>query len=678
MMALSFTLLAFGLWNIRQPILSGIAACLALLSGPAIIVGGLGLILAWLSLKLFRLSKSAQHPGAESSGKNPETNITPGKEGNKTAQFFRTDSGQFLVSAVAAIIVIGTLFLIYPQGLSAWFEGIPEYLQGWTTLPSIPPGRLAAALLVYQPFAVLFALIAILLLFSKPVSGGKSNRVAIHFAAAWSIFAFLLILMYPNRQVADTVWVLVPIWIMAGFALTKLLSLKISHPISMALAIFLIVLSGLFWFTLASITQFSTNLTETNLRVAILIGILALGILAAILVALGWSWDVSRSGLVIGVCTAFGLYLISVMWGASQLRFNSSRELWTPIPAPGQAVLFDKVLGELSSWNSGFGNYIDVLSIVEVPSLHWELRNFPEARFIKQPETSELPSVIITLEGEELPAFSAAYRGEDFVWWTSPGWMGALPPDVVNWLVFRKAPIQKERIIMWARGDLFPGGTLEAEPAPEETLGKKLADELGYLFFDTGVMYRAVTWAAVQRGVDIENERVITDLSEKIDIDVRPPSVRDGRNYDILIDGVDVTWDIRRPLVDSNVSQVSAFAGVRKALSAHQRRIGLRGDVVMVGRDIGTIVLPEADLKLFLDASVEERARRRFEEIQKRGDHVEYDTVLATIQRRDQIDSTRDIAPLKPADDAIILNSDNMDAEQVQILVVEILEKQSS
>jgi len=207
----------------------------------------------------------------------------------------------------------------------------------------------------------------------------------------------------------------------------------------------------------------------------------------------------------------------------------------------------------------------------------------------------------------------------------------------------------------------------------KSTLAKTLADELGYLYFDTGVMYRAVTWVGLQREIPIMDEEQITSLAQEVQIDVRPASRADGRMFDVLINGQDITWEIRRPEVDANVSVVSAYPGVRKALSMQQRRIGLRGMVVMVGRDIGTVVLPEADLKLYLDASVEERARRRYEEQHKRGERVAQEAILDAMQKRDEIDSTRDVAPLKPATDAIILDSDNLDADQVLRCVRELI-----
>jgi cytidylate kinase len=199
----------------------------------------------------------------------------------------------------------------------------------------------------------------------------------------------------------------------------------------------------------------------------------------------------------------------------------------------------------------------------------------------------------------------------------------------------------------------------------KSTLGHRLAEALGYLFFDTGVMYRAVTWLALQRGFDMGDEAALTALSNEVQIDMRPPSKADGRACDVLADSLDVTWEMRRPEVDANVSVVSTYKGVRQALASQQRRIGLRGRVVMVGRDIGTVVLPEADLKIYLDASAEQRARRRYDEIIARGGKANYEEILAGVRKRDAIDSTRAHSPLKAAQDAVIIDSDRMNADEV-------------
>ena len=208
----------------------------------------------------------------------------------------------------------------------------------------------------------------------------------------------------------------------------------------------------------------------------------------------------------------------------------------------------------------------------------------------------------------------------------------------------------------------------------KSTLGLRLADELDYLFFDTGVMYRAITWIALDHDIDVMNEKVVTALAEESPIDVAPASKSDGRACDVLVAGRDITWETRLPSVDANVSIISAYPGVRAALGRQQKRIGQRGRVVMVGRDIGTVVLPEADLKIYLDASADERAKRRFDEMTARGANVKYEDILAKVIERDRIDSTRDVAPLKAAEDAIVINSDELNVDQVFKMVLNLCE----
>jgi len=214
--------------------------------------------------------------------------------------------------------------------------------------------------------------------------------------------------------------------------------------------------------------------------------------------------------------------------------------------------------------------------------------------------------------------------------------------------------------------------------AGKSTVGEMLAQELGYLYFDTGIMYRAVTLAALLRGIPIADEEQISQLAERVHIDVLPPTVDDGRQYTVLVDSSDVTWDLRREDVEQNVSPVSAYPRVRQALTAQQRRIGRQGKVVMVGRDIGTMVLPEAPLKLYLDASAEERARRRYEENVARGLQCDYEVILRDMRRRDAIDSSREAAPLKAAPDAVVINTTDLSVAEVLDRIRNLMKEQRS
>ena len=197
----------------------------------------------------------------------------------------------------------------------------------------------------------------------------------------------------------------------------------------------------------------------------------------------------------------------------------------------------------------------------------------------------------------------------------------------------------------------------------KSTLGHLLAQRLGYLYFDTGALYRAVSLAALEHGVSIDDEVGLIELAERVRIDVVASTADDGRLYSVLLDGRDVTWDIRTPAVDAIVSPVSAVPGVRRALRDQQRRVGQRGNVIVVGRDIGTVVFPDADLKLFVDASLETRARRRYEELRQRGERVTFEHVLDELRRRDERDRGKPISPLVAAPDAIILETTTLDIE---------------
>jgi cytidylate kinase len=208
----------------------------------------------------------------------------------------------------------------------------------------------------------------------------------------------------------------------------------------------------------------------------------------------------------------------------------------------------------------------------------------------------------------------------------------------------------------------------------KSTVGLGLARQLGFLYFDTGVMYRAATLAALQHGILLSDEDAVSVMAERLNIEVLPPDQNDGRQYTVRVDGEDVTWSIRTPDVEANVSVVSAYPRVRRAMVKQQRRVAANGQVVMVGRDIGTVVMPDADLKIYLVASVEARAQRRYRELLQRGQPSDYETVLASMRERDRIDMTRAESPLRPAADALIVDCTEMDADDTLDYVLKLVE----
>jgi cytidylate kinase len=215
---------------------------------------------------------------------------------------------------------------------------------------------------------------------------------------------------------------------------------------------------------------------------------------------------------------------------------------------------------------------------------------------------------------------------------------------------------------------LYPQAIAIDGPAAsgKTTIGKMLAGSLDYLFLDTGFMYRAVTLAAFQNEVPVSDEAAVTAMARNLKIDVLPAAAEDdGRLYTALLNDQDVTWDIRTAEIDKNVSQISSYPEVRQNLVLRQRRLAARGQVVMVGRDIGTVVLPDAPLKLYIIASPAERAKRRWQEKVDRGQQPDYDQILADIIRRDDIDSSRQYSPMRPADDSIIIDTSERPPEKV-------------
>lgn len=200
----------------------------------------------------------------------------------------------------------------------------------------------------------------------------------------------------------------------------------------------------------------------------------------------------------------------------------------------------------------------------------------------------------------------------------------------------------------------------------KSTIGEQLARHLGYLYIDTGAMYRALAWLATHEGIDINNGAALGKLAQHANIEISRPQIADGRQYTVTVRGRDVTWDIRSPAVTRAVSPVSAHPEVRGVLIAQQRAMAQSGRVVMVGRDIGAVVLPDAELKIYLTASLEERARRRHSELQERlGEHnpalPSLSEVIDDIRRRDSIDHDN----MQPAPDAIVVETDFLSIQQV-------------
>jgi len=206
--------------------------------------------------------------------------------------------------------------------------------------------------------------------------------------------------------------------------------------------------------------------------------------------------------------------------------------------------------------------------------------------------------------------------------------------------------------------------------AGKSTVAKLIAQKLSYLYIDTGAMYRALTWKALKENVNPEDGKRLAELLMDTNIQL----VKDGLTQRVFVDDIEVTEDIRFPEVTKNVSAVSKHKKVREEMVRRQQQLAKEGGVVMDGRDIGTHVLPDAEVKIFLLASVEERAKRRYEENMKKGIPTDLETLIKEIEKRDKLDSEREVAPLKKAEDAVEIDTTSLSIPEVVDKIMEIVE----
>lgn len=444
MSALTTGLLALAVWLTGRYILAGVFAALALLSGPAVLAGLVGLLIAWALGRVAGLDQRAIEGGWG--------RLRPSRD----------ELRQFGLAAGSTLLLTGTLFLRFPQGLSALGGVFAAYFAGWWTPATVPVAQLLLALPVYQPLALLFGLAAI-------VRAWTQNRTLGRALSLWFGVALVLALAYPARQVTDLVWVLIPLWGLAALELPRYLSWELhERPVAWGQAALVLVLAAFLWLDLASLTTLSPGTQLFNLRLLVAGAVVGLGLLATLLIGLGWSSRAAARGVTLGLLVFLGVYLLAVAWRAPRNRDQAANELWLPQPAIGQVYLFDETLADLSRWSTGHRAQLDVVSLIDAPSLRWALRAMPQARFATLLSDTEAPSVILTADSVDAPGFADSYRGQRFAWWVYPQWGAATPPDFVSWLIFRQAPTLNQGVILWARSDVFPRGTTDPLDFPAD------------------------------------------------------------------------------------------------------------------------------------------------------------------------------------------------------------------
>ena len=454
MLAIAFTILAFALLYAGHSAWGGIAAGLALLSGPAVLLGLLGLGIAYGLARLLGIFREEATLPDENSAEIQE---------RTSPRDYRTA----LLFGGGTILLVGTIFFLYPQGMAAWAATISEFFQGWVTPSSLPVGRLLAAVFFYGILALVFGLVAV-------VRGWIQKNKAAQFLSLWLLFALLLPILYPGRQVGDVAWAILPLWGLAGLELTRSASRQTHWLISLGQAAMVLVLMIISWLTLSGL---DIAAPEDVLNYWFVIGAAALiGILVLVLVYLGWDWPTARTGLVWGLVVGLGVYSLANAFWVSQVRPSSPLELWVPTPTTRHANLFQATIKDIALSQTGHANHLEVVSLVDAPSMRWVFRDIEGSVFVSSLSEDENPLVVITREDTAVGARQEYYRGQDFGWWESPGWGGALPWEPIDWVVNRDGVLITEKVVLWARVDLFPEEPVQAEDA-DETDTSPLSDD---------------------------------------------------------------------------------------------------------------------------------------------------------------------------------------------------------
>ena len=280
----------------------------------------------------------------------------------------------------------------------------------------------------------------------------------------WLVVALFLALAYPARQVADLAWALIPLWALAALELGRYAKMEGVGSWELAgVTVLTISILVFAWLNLAAVAGQALTSQVVQTRLLVALGALLILGLSLTLVAMGWPSDVARLGAAWGGAAFLIIFTISAATGAGELRPTFTAELWSPAPQIVQADLLQKTLSDLSDWNKGHVESLPVTIVdLDSPALRWLLRDW-EVKVADVLSPTDSPELVITPQGMDLN-LSAAYRGEDFVWYQAPAWDEALPKEWLRWFVYRQMPQQTQSIILWARDDLFLGN--ETAPSP--------------------------------------------------------------------------------------------------------------------------------------------------------------------------------------------------------------------
>jgi hypothetical protein len=449
--------LGLACFALEQYSLAGFLAGLFLLSGESAWLGVLGIALAlfvagrlaprgrrWWLLNSFGLTDPQAEAGAPVESR-PQ--VQPGVPWKRLG-----------LTALITFIAAGSLVFASPRGLSAFGASLAGFFNGWAHPSGAAVLFPLTALAVYEPFVLIFGILG----------GTRATVRAFRSGFTWEGFlvlaaAILLVvtLVYPGRQTADLVWVIIPLWFLAAREIAGWFSSRQWIPI-VSQMVMVFVMLVLAWLQLAGLAGDSAELYTQHL--AVIAAALALLVASMLLIGWGWGLEVIKRGFIGGLASFLALYSMVALTYSAGLRPAPTAELWQRDAAIGEGRMLEKTLSQLSEWETGFHSLLDGVVVgFESPALQWLLRDQPQITSAAQVKSGIQPLIVITKLSDQ-PELAAGYRGQDFSWYQAPNWNQAAVEAPMRWLVYHIAPLQTEKIIMWVRADVLPGDSSTSIP----------------------------------------------------------------------------------------------------------------------------------------------------------------------------------------------------------------------
>jgi len=363
---------------------------------------------------------------------------------------FWSAAGEFFLPALV-VLGIGSFFFSQYQGLSAWMASLPEFLMSWFTPSGVSSLKVLAALVLSNPLINIFGVLGFLAAWRQNDQVGKIFSL-------WFGFSLLLVLMYPGRETADLIWVVVPLWVGTAKELVRLFQIAKSSWVVFTLSGMVAVLITLNWLTLTGMIFQQANQRAVLLQWGLMAASLALALLAMTIVGSEWGWPSVKKGFAVGAAGMLTVYIFSAMVQGAFLGAGDPKSFWTKEFGSGQVGLLLDSIQEVSVVETGRWDSVQGAVINGNATLKWALREFIDIKYYDVYDPSKTTPVLITWEVDNYPVPLNIYRGQDFVITSTPGWTGVFPEDWISWIAFRDGPIDKQDIILWVRQDILVGG----------------------------------------------------------------------------------------------------------------------------------------------------------------------------------------------------------------------------